>query len=94
MLHKVGLGDDTERTNEDLIEEEAWQSDTQKLGKTVSKDKWHIYETLCGYASTREKEAADAERGSIKYKQVEYMSSKIGEVFDGTVSGLADWGFL
>ena len=61
-------------------------------GKTVSKDKWHIYETLCGYASTREKEAADAERGSIKYKQVEYMSSKIGEVFDGTVSGLADWG--
>ena len=61
-------------------------------GKQVPKDKWHLYDTLCGYASTREKEAADAARGSIKYKQVEYMSSRIGQEFDGIVSGLADWG--
>jgi ribonuclease R len=65
---------------------------TYLSGKQVAKDKWHLYETLCGYASTREKEASDAERGSIKYKQVEYMSSRIGQEFDGIVSGLADWG--
>jgi ribonuclease R len=61
-------------------------------GGSIPKDKWHVYDTLCGYASTREKEAADAERGSIKYKQVEYMSSRIGQEFNGIVSGLADWG--
>jgi ribonuclease R len=61
-------------------------------GGSIAKEKWPLYDTLCGYASTREKEAADAERGSIKYKQVEYMSSRIGQEFDGVVSGLADWG--
>lgn len=50
------------------------------------------YESLCAQASRREKEAADAERGSIKYKQVEYMSMRIGEEFDGVVSGISEWG--
>ncbi len=51
-----------------------------------------FYEKLCIQASRREKEASDAERGSIKYKQVEYMSYRIGEQFDGMVSGVSEWG--
>lgn len=50
------------------------------------------FEHLCQLASRREKEAADAERGSIKYKQVEYMSYRIGEEFDGMVTGVSEWG--
>lgn len=47
---------------------------------------------LCIRASDREKDAADAERGSIKYKQVEYMSDRIGKNFEGVVSGVSKWG--
>jgi ribonuclease R len=51
-----------------------------------------LYDKLCMQASRREKEASDAERGSIKYKQVEYMSYRIGQDFDGMVSGVSEWG--
>ncbi len=50
------------------------------------------YEQLCIKASRREKEASDAERGSIKYKQVEYMSYRLGQSFEGMVSGVSEWG--
>jgi ribonuclease R len=50
------------------------------------------FDKMCLVASRREKEASDAERGSIKYKQVEYMSHRIGQTFDGMVSGVSDWG--
>jgi ribonuclease R len=49
-------------------------------------------EQLCKHSSNMEKRAADAERSSIKYKQVEYMLNKIGEVFQGNISGLTRWG--
>ena len=51
-----------------------------------------IYDRLCLQASRREKEASDAERGSIKYKQVEYMSYRVGQEFDGMVTGVSEWG--
>jgi ribonuclease R len=51
-----------------------------------------LYESLCVKASRREKEASDAERGSIKYKQVEYMSYRIGQEFEGMVTGVSEWG--
>jgi ribonuclease R len=51
-----------------------------------------LYDSLCLKASRREKEASDAERGSIKYKQVEYMSYRIGQEFDGMVTGVSEWG--
>jgi ribonuclease R len=53
-----------------------------------------LFEKLCMQASRREKEASDAERGSIKYKQVEYMSYRIGQTFDGMVSGVSEWGIF
>jgi len=49
-------------------------------------------EELAIHASTREAEAADAERTSIKLKQVEYFAKKIGEVRDGVISGVSEWG--
>lgn len=39
-----------------------------------------------------ERLAAEAERASVKYKQVEFMSDKIGQVFDGVISGVTEWG--
>ncbi len=46
------------------------------------------------HAETREKESVDAERTSIKLKQVEYMLDRIGQEFEGTISGVADWGIF
>lgn len=51
-----------------------------------------FYEKLCMQASRREKEASEAERGSIKYKQVEYMSYRVGQEFNGMVTGVSEWG--
>jgi ribonuclease R len=56
------------------------------------KEEKAYFDRMCDLASKREKEAADAERGSIKYKQVEYMSYRIGQTFDGVVSGISQWG--
>lgn len=60
--------------------------------KHVDKDRWHEYDAISSFASQREKEAADAERASIKYKQVEYMSYRIGKTYDGVISGVTEWG--
>ena len=49
-------------------------------------------EKLCEHASEREVVAAEAERASIKYKMVEFMKERIGEEFDGHISGLTEWG--
>ncbi len=50
------------------------------------------YEDMCKHSSEMENRAANAERSSIKYKQVEFMKDKIGEVFEGVISGVTDWG--
>ena len=50
------------------------------------------YEKRCQHASEMERKAVEAERASIKYKQVEFMQDKLGMEFDGVVSGLTDWG--
>ena len=50
------------------------------------------FEEECRYASERELVAADAERTSTKYKLVEFMMDKIGEEYDGHVSGITEWG--
>lgn len=56
---------------------------------TESRD---IYEKLCVHSSKMERLATEAERASIKYKQVEFMSDKLGQPFDGVISGVTEWG--
>lgn len=51
------------------------------------------YEEYCKHCSEMEQTAAQAERASIKYKQAEYLADRLGEVFEGTVSGVSEWGF-
>ncbi|HAQ20686.1 MAG TPA: ribonuclease R [Prolixibacteraceae bacterium] len=58
-------------------------------GKTANAQK---YEDMCKHSSDMENKAANAERSSIKYKQVEFMQDKIGEEFMGVISGVTDWG--
>lgn len=65
-------------------------------GRKIKKDRIGeetiVYEKMALIASEQEKRAADAERASIKYKQVEYMGKRVGEVFAGVVSGITEWG--
>ncbi len=49
-------------------------------------------EEQCKHSSEMELLASQAERASIKYKQVEFLSDYLGETFEGVISGLADWG--
>ena len=58
-------------------------------GRSSQADK---YETLCEHSSAMEQTAASAERASVKYKQVEFMGERIGEVYDGVISGVTEWG--
>lgn len=62
--------------------------------RKIEKKHWDLYEKICLDSSLREKEASEAERSSIKYKQVEYMSGKIGENFEGTITGVTEWGLF
>ena len=60
--------------------------------KPLSQSELARYEKLSIESSRREAEAVEAERESVKYKQVEYMLDKIGQEFDAVVSGVTDWG--
>jgi ribonuclease R len=61
------------------------------LANKKSADQEEI-EALCLHSSDMELVATRAERDSIKYKQVEFMADKIGQVFDGVISGVTEWG--
>ncbi|MCD7969580.1 MAG: ribonuclease R [Alistipes sp.] len=56
-----------------------------------SEDKTY-YEGLCEHSSDMEVRAAEAERASIKYKMVEFMTERVGQEFDGNISGITEWG--
>lgn len=58
-------------------------------GRSANEQK---YEDLCKHSSDMEAKAANAERASIKYKQVEFMQDHIGKIYPGTISGVTDWG--
>ncbi len=58
-------------------------------GRSVDKVKT---EDACRHSSDMEQLASHAERASIKYKQVEYMSERLGEIYEGVVSGVTEWG--
>ncbi|MCF0167076.1 MAG: RNB domain-containing ribonuclease, partial [Bacteroidales bacterium] len=61
------------------------------LDGAASQEK-EFYENCCKHSSEQEQIATDAERASIKYKLVEFMQDKVGQEFEGSISGLTDWG--
>lgn len=50
-------------------------------------------EDQCKHSSEMEQLAEKAERASIRYKQVEYMQKRLGEIYEGVISGVTEWGF-
>lgn len=52
------------------------------------------YEDWCQHSSEMEQRATEAERASIKFKQVEFMQDKIGQVFEGIISGVSEFGIF
>jgi len=61
-------------------------------GTQIGKQEMQKYEKLAIKSSKREIEAVKAERDSIKFKQVEFMLDKVGQEFDGIITGVSDWG--
>ena len=61
-------------------------------GHMISSRELTKYENLSVQSSEREMTAVKAERDSIKYKQVEYMQDKVGQEFNGIITGVSDWG--
>ena len=58
-------------------------------GRSVNAEK---YEELCEHSSEMEQLATAADRASVKYKQVEFMADRLGQEFEGTVSGVTEFG--
>jgi ribonuclease R len=63
-------------------------------GKGVSGKSQKEYERIALFASERERAAAEAERASVRYKQIEYMAARIGEEFDGIIVGITERGMF
>ncbi len=61
-------------------------------GKKIGAGMLSVYERISKHASEMEKRASEAERASVKLKQAEYMSIRIGQKFEGIISGLKEWG--
>jgi ribonuclease R len=58
----------------------------------LPRSEWIKYEKISADATEKEIRAAEAERDSKKYKQIEYMQDKVGQIFDGTITGVTEWG--
>ena len=64
----------------------------KKIAKEKLREKLREYEEISRISSEQERLATEAERASIKYKQVEYMSKRLGNHFEGIISGVSEWG--
>ncbi len=61
-------------------------------GSRLSERETARFERLCIQSSEREVRAVEAERDSIKFKQCEYMAGRVGQEFQGVITGVTDWG--
>ncbi len=61
-------------------------------GGTIAPGEIALYQRIADENSEKEVRAAEAERASIKYKQVEYMMERVGKIYEGTISGVTAWG--
>ena len=61
-------------------------------GSPITAEEMADFDTLALHASEREVAASDAERDSVKMKQVEYLAPHLGEEFDAVISGVTDRG--
>ncbi len=61
-------------------------------GEKMNETEWSAYEQLAAHITEREIGAAEAERESVKIKKVEYMSERMGQEFEGVISGVTEWG--
>ncbi len=61
-------------------------------GQQITEDEVNYFTKMAAQSTEREIAAADAERTSVKYKQVEYMLNKVGQEFEGIISGVTEWG--
>ena len=64
------------------------------LHKPITTKEQKNFERMSMFASERERNAAEAERASIKYKQVEYMATRIGEIYTGVITGVIERGIF
>ena len=58
----------------------------------LPKSEWIKYENISADATEKEIKAAEAERDSKKYKQIEFMQDKVGQIFEGNITGVTEWG--
>lgn len=65
---------------------------TYLTGQTITVKESAFFEKMAESSTDREIAAADAERTSIKYKMVEFMQNRVGETFEGVISGVSEWG--
>ena len=67
---------------------------SQLTGDQIPPNELKKYEKLTLTSTEQEIEATQAERDSIRYKQVEYMKEHVGEIFDGKITGVAEFGIF
>jgi ribonuclease R len=63
-------------------------------GNPIHANERDTYDEMAAHASTREADAAEAERTSIHYMQARYMQDKVGQIFDGMITGLSKSGMF
>ncbi len=61
-------------------------------GSHLADSSYAFYEKACTHSTDQEIKAAEAERDSKKYKQVEFMLDKVGQIFNGLITGVTEWG--
>ncbi len=75
-----------------LYEYETLRQSQRKLSKPRLRKLNALIPAICEHASEQERNATEAERDSIKLKQVEYISDHIGNIYTGIISGVTDFG--